>query len=106
VELELLLLDRKCEREEWVGVRKHEIECRGRISCALTKMIMENDVYMCWGEADKVELELEPLNRKCEKGGAGWGHPAKTYPNAFALPASPTTVLSTAFRQQMLILLR
>jgi hypothetical protein len=67
---------------------------------------VENDVYMCWGEADKVELELEPLDRKCETGGAGWGHPAKTYPNAFALPASPTTILSTAFPQQMLVQLR
>jgi hypothetical protein len=63
-----------------VVVRKLEIECWGWISCAPLETAEENDVYECWGEVDMVNLELEPLGRKCRGGGAGLGHPAKTKP--------------------------
>ena len=68
VELELLLLDRKCKGEERIGVRKHEIECQGGISRASVKTAIENDICVCWGRLYKVELELLLLDRKCERG--------------------------------------
>jgi len=45
-----------------VVVRKHEIECQGWISCASVKTAVENDINVCWGRLDKVELELLLLN--------------------------------------------
>jgi hypothetical protein len=55
-----------------VVVRKHEIECRGWVSCTPLETVEENDVYECWVEVDLVELELEPLDRKHRWGERVW----------------------------------
>ena len=58
-----------------MGVRKFEIEWWGSISCAPFEIVIKNDVYVCWGKVNMVELEL--LDRKHRGWGAGQGHPPK-----------------------------